>query len=88
MTPLELIKLPLLMARTAGHPDVTIGLIDGPVAKGHPDLESQNIRELPGSGESNCVELGSAACRHGTFVAGTAPYSAQHLRNLRRRSSR
>ena len=70
MTPLELIKLPLLMARTAGHPDVTIGLIDGPVAKGHPDLETQNIRELPGSGESNCVELGSAACRHGTFVAG------------------
>jgi hypothetical protein len=48
MTVLELVKLPPLMARTAGRPEVTIGLIDGPVAKAHPDLENErDIRELP-----------------------------------------
>jgi subtilisin family serine protease len=70
MTSLELVKLPPLMARTAGRSEVAIGLIDGPVAKGHPDFESQNIRELPGGGGVACARSGSAACRHGTFVAG------------------
>ena len=31
MTPLDLVKLPPLMDRTSGSPEVTIGLIDGPV---------------------------------------------------------
>src|SRR5215813_3557066 len=31
-----------------GNPDVTIGLIDGPVAIAHPDLAGARIREVPG----------------------------------------
>jgi hypothetical protein len=45
MMALELVKLSPLMARTTGRPEVTVGLIDGPVAIGHPDFE--HIRELP-----------------------------------------
>jgi subtilisin family serine protease len=40
------------------------------VAKDHPDFGRQNIRELPGRERGACAQLGSAACRHGTFVAG------------------
>jgi subtilisin family serine protease len=70
MTDLERVKLLPLMARTAGRHEVTIGLIDGPVVKSHPDFESQNIRELPGGSGGVCVQPRSAACTHGTFVAG------------------
>src|SRR6266481_4207714 len=70
MTALELAKLLPLMARTTGRPEVTIGLIDGPVANGHPDFERRNIRELRGANGGGCALSGSAACKHGTFVAG------------------
>src|ERR1700756_4165968 len=70
MTALELVKLPPLMEQTTGQREIAIGLIDGPVAKDHPDFERQNIRELPGRERGACAQLGSAACRHGTFVAG------------------
>jgi subtilisin family serine protease len=70
MTALELVKLPPLMEQTTGHPEVAIGLIDGPVTKGHPDFESKNIRELPGANGGSCSQLSSVACRHGTFIAG------------------
>jgi subtilisin family serine protease len=70
MTDLELVRLPPLMVQTTGRSEVAIGLIDGPVAKEHPDFENRNIRELAGGGGSACARLGSAACRHGTFVAG------------------
>jgi hypothetical protein len=36
MGPLDLIKLTALMDRSSGSPEVTIGLIDGPVAIQHP----------------------------------------------------
>jgi hypothetical protein len=58
------------MARTAGRPEVAIGLIDGPVAIGRPDLESESIRELPAVNGGSCALSSSAACKHGTFVAG------------------
>jgi subtilisin family serine protease len=70
MMALKLVTLSPLMARTAGHPEVVIGLIDGPVAIGHPDLESESIRELPAGNEGICALSSSAACKHGTFVAG------------------
>jgi subtilisin family serine protease len=70
MTALELVKLLPLMEQTTGRREIAIGLIDGPVAKDHPDFERQNIRELPGRERGACAQLGSAACRHGTFVAG------------------
>src|SRR5262249_23658251 len=70
VTPLELVKLTALMNITEGRPEVVIGLIDGPVAIGHPDLATQNIREIPGKQSGSCARAGSSACVHGTFVAG------------------
>ena len=70
MTPLDLVRLTPLMDRTSGRPDVTIGLIDGPVAMNHPELASQHIREIPGNGSGACTQANSTACLHGTFVAG------------------
>jgi subtilisin family serine protease len=69
-TPLDLVKLTTLMEITSGRPDVTIGLIDGPVAVSNPDLVRENIREAPGKISGSCVQSQSIACAHGTFVAG------------------
>lgn len=69
MGPLDLVKLTALMERTSGRPEVTIGLIDGPVVTQHPDLVSEYLREMPGSSTA-CVRTNSTACVHGTFVAG------------------
>jgi subtilisin family serine protease len=68
MTPLDLVNLTQLIHRTSGRPDVTIGLVDGPVAINHPELASQHIREIHES--SACTRANSSACLHGTFVAG------------------
>jgi len=65
--PLDLVKLAPLMERTSGSRDVTIGLIDGPVAVDHPELARPNIHEI---GSGACARAESAACLHGTFVAG------------------
>jgi subtilisin family serine protease len=70
MRPLDLVGLTPLINRTSGRPDVTIGLIDGPVAMNHPELASQHIREIPGNGGGTCTQADSLACLHGTFVAG------------------
>ncbi len=70
MSPLDLVKLSPLMERTSGRPEVAIGLIDGPVAINHPDLAAQRIREVPGKLGGACSRASSAACMHGTFVAG------------------
>jgi subtilisin family serine protease len=56
------------MGLSAGRSDVAVGLIDGPVAVTHPDLAG-NIREAPGAAAA-CARATSAACLHGTFVAG------------------
>jgi subtilisin family serine protease len=70
MFPLELVKLTALMERTAGSPQVVIGLIDGPVVTEHPDLAREHLREIPGTEGATCTQVNSAACLHGTFVAG------------------
>lgn len=70
MTPLELVRLTALMERTCGNPDITVGLIDGPVVTAHPDLAGAQIREIPGRLAGTCARASSAACQHGTFVAG------------------
>jgi hypothetical protein len=58
MMALELVELPALMEQTTGRPEVTVGLIGGPVAKDHPDLERENIGELSGG------EGGAGGARH------------------------
>lgn len=67
---LDLVRLMPLMARTSGHPGISIGLIDGPVAINHADLATENIQEVPGKLPSRCADANNAACTHGTFVAG------------------
>ena len=67
---LDLVGLPRLMARTSGRPEISIGLIDGPVALDHPDLAAENIREVPGKIPAACADASDAACAHGTFIAG------------------
>jgi subtilisin family serine protease len=67
MTPLDLVQLRALMNRTSGTSEIRIGLIDGPVALDHPDLATENIRQLGGT-QGACQT--NAACVHGTAVAG------------------
>jgi subtilisin family serine protease len=61
---LELVGLPALTRATTGDPGVVVGLLDGPVAAGHPDLPAVSV--LPGAA---CAPGDDGACRHGTFVA-------------------
>jgi subtilisin family serine protease len=70
MTALGLVGLTALMERTRGRPDLTIGLVDGPIAVQHPDLARERLRVIPSSSQGACTRASSAACRHGTFVAG------------------
>ena len=70
MSPLELVKLTALMERTSGNPEVKIGLIDGPVVVQHAELAGEHIREIPGKNGATCAQTNSAACIHGTFIAG------------------
>ena len=70
MDALALVKLTPLMEHTGGRPEILVGLIDGPVLMSHPDLAGANIREISGREAGACTQAGSAACLHGTFVAG------------------
>ena len=70
MNPLDLAGLTALMERTEGRPEVVVGLVDGPIAMNHPDLTGDTIREVPGKMSGTCTKTNSAACLHGTFVAG------------------
>jgi len=70
MSPLDLVRLSALMERTQGRREITVALVDGPVALNHPDLAGASIRELPGKPKGACSLADSVACAHGTFVAG------------------
>ena len=70
MGPLDVVKLTPLMDRTSGRPEICIGLIDGPVFVTHPDFAAQNLHEVPAKLGGTCARAESAACLHGTFVAG------------------
>ncbi|MFC5666534.1 S8 family serine peptidase [Kitasatospora misakiensis] len=69
-TPLGLVGLTALMARSSGRADIGVGLIDGPVALGHPALAAELVREVPAGPPPGCRDTAGASCRHGTFVAG------------------
>src|SRR5262249_48635011 len=70
LSPLDLVKLRPLMEQTSGRPEVTIALIDGPVAGNHPHLAHAQMREVSPHSGSACARTDSAACIHGTLVAG------------------
>jgi subtilisin family serine protease len=69
--PLDVVKLRPLTDRASGRPEIAVGLIDGPVFLTHPDLVGQNIQEIPRGIRGMCARANSAACLHGTFVAGS-----------------
>lgn len=58
--------LPRLLRATCGSPEVTVGLIDGPVLLDHPDLRGTAACRLPGSRRPH----DTADYEHGTFIAG------------------
>lgn len=58
------------MERTSGSADVKIGLVDGPVATQHADLNAERLHAIPGVNGAACTRAGSKACLHGTFIAG------------------
>ena len=66
----DLVNLRQLMSLTSGRSEIVVGMVDGPVALDHPDLAQTNIQELPGKTGAACAQISSAACVHGTFVAG------------------
>ena len=75
MGALDLVRLSPLMERSQGAPDLTVALVDGPVALNHPDLAGASIREfsagMPSAGlKATCSLPQSVACAHGTLVAG------------------
>jgi len=70
MNALDLVRLPELMKLGQGRPEITIALIDGPVARNLSDLAASNIREVPGKLSGTCARSDAVACTHGTFVAG------------------
>ena len=70
MGALDAVQLTPLMERTSGRAEIRVGLIDGPVFLTHPDLAQKNIQEVPGKLRGTCSRAQSAACLHGTFVAG------------------
>jgi len=67
---LRLAGLLRLMDATTGVPDITVALVDGPIAVAHPDFATENRRVLPGRPNATCTRPESLACSHGTYVAG------------------
>jgi len=70
VSPLRLVRLDGLMARTRGRPDVRIGLIDGPVLTDHAELERERFVTVTEEAGATCSRPDSVACLHGTFIAG------------------
>lgn len=67
---LQRVKLTDLMERTSGRSEIVIALIDGPVLMQDAAIWSDKVRQLDGRLPARCVRLSSAACMHGTLVAG------------------
>jgi hypothetical protein len=81
MKAIGMVALMPLMERTSGRREIRIGLIDRPVAKGHPDLERQNIRETAWGERGCCSEFASSVCRRhvcGRDAAREARFGRSH----------
>jgi subtilase family protein len=68
--PLDLVGLRPLMELTTGSAEVVVGIVDGPVLLAQKHLAARNIRVIGESNAGGCATANSAACVHGTFVAG------------------
>ena len=91
--PLDAVSLTGLMRRSAGSPEIIVGLIDGSVAARHRDLATESIRILPQATDRTPAHASAPALTHGTFVAGirwnlkTSEASALAARAANRRAS-
>ena len=72
MGPLDLIRLTPLMSRSKGRFDLKVALIDGPVARGHPDLDQSRIQIIPADVHGSCSRLESVAQKHGARPVAVA----------------
>jgi subtilisin family serine protease len=70
MDPLKQTGLEMLMNLSSGHPNIIIGLIDGPVDFSHPAFQKSKIRTIKDSQLAACKNASNIACTHGTFIAG------------------
>jgi subtilisin family serine protease len=70
MNALDLIRLRPLMEISNGSPDISIGIIDGPVDLNHLSFSNSKIRTTNESQYVECKRADSISCMHGTFVAG------------------
>jgi subtilisin family serine protease len=67
---LQLVRLQPLMSRSQGRHDLSVTLIDGPVALDHPNFAQSEIEQIPAASSGVCARPASVACTHATFVAG------------------
>jgi subtilisin family serine protease len=70
MEAVDLVRLPPLMSLGHGRPEISVALVDGPVAGDHPDLSRSSIKAISSGAAATCLRTNSAACTHGTLVAG------------------
>lgn len=70
MDPLIQTRLHSLMKLSSGNPDITIGVIDGPVDFNHAAFNGSKIRTVKDSQIGACKNANDIACTHGTFIAG------------------
>jgi subtilisin family serine protease len=68
MDPLAQTKMLSLMNISSGQPDITIGIIDGPVDLNHPAFQGSRIRTVRESQYIACKSASDIACVHGTSV--------------------
>lgn len=66
-TAFDLVGLSALMRESEGSSALALGLVDGPIAIDHPDLQHVALRLLTAS---QCGGVEDSACEHGTFIAG------------------
>ncbi len=67
---LQLIGGLRVFEETAGASELKIGIIDGPVATGHPDFRGTRFQTLADEASPACKIDTSFSCQHGTFIAG------------------
>jgi subtilisin family serine protease len=70
MDPLVQTRLHSLMKVSSGHPDIRIGIVDGPVDLNHPAFQGSRIDTIEDSQKEACKNASDLACIHGTFVTG------------------
>ena len=67
---LDAVGLRRVMAIESGWEEVSVALLDGPVAVAHPSLDGACVRGTGSKQPTSCRRTTSFACRHGTFIAG------------------